>query len=83
MTVCHPFWLMSVSLIVCEEHHCAAATAAVPGAAAAAAAATARLEFEQDPDAFLEKVRPDQEALTQKLVDARKRLTKCVQKLIC
>jgi hypothetical protein len=78
MTVCHPFWLMSVSLIVCEEHLCAAATAAVPGAAA-----TARLEFEQNPDAFLEKVRPDQEALTQKLVDARKRLTKCVQKLIC
>lgn len=37
-----------------------------------------RLEFEQNPDAFLEKVKPDQEALTAKLVEARKRLNKCV-----
>lgn len=35
-----------------------------------------RLEFEANPDAFLEKVKPDQEALTAKLVEARKRLNK-------
>lgn len=37
---------------------------------------THRLEFEADPEAFLEKVKPDQEALTAKLVEARKRLNK-------
>jgi Mg-chelatase subunit ChlI len=41
-----------------------------------AAAAAVRLEFEQNPDAFLEKVKPDQEALTAKLVEARNRLNK-------
>lgn len=35
-----------------------------------------RLAFEQDPEGFLETVRPDQEALTAKLVEARKRLHK-------
>lgn len=45
---------------------------------ATVAAAPTRLAFEQDPEAFLEKVRPDQEALTAKLVEARKRLNKCV-----
>ncbi|KAF8073212.1 chlI [Scenedesmus sp. PABB004] len=35
-----------------------------------------RIAFEADPEAFLERVRPDQEALTAKLVAARERLPK-------
>jgi Mg-chelatase subunit ChlI len=35
-----------------------------------------RLAFETDPEAFLESVKPEQEALTAKLVAARQRLPK-------
>jgi Mg-chelatase subunit ChlI len=35
-----------------------------------------RLAFEADPEAFLEQVRPEQEALTAKLVAAQQRLNK-------
>jgi magnesium chelatase subunit I len=35
-----------------------------------------RLAFEQDPEGFIEQVRPDQEALTAKLVAARELLPK-------
>lgn len=35
-----------------------------------------RMAFEADPEAFLESVRPEQEALTAKLVAARQRLPK-------